>query len=416
MTKYWLYLEPFVFVFRKKENVLFYNSLSGDYFHMENKGIIKKIVSELTNPLAMYCIEIDDYQFQSDAFRKFVDLLRSNYMGEIIDKSLADKKPISLYPKATVMKSKEHLLQEGNIGNNVLSYLNELTIQITDRCDLDCKYCNIVNKQFLACMAKNSNELSIETIKKVLMSIQYSSVSKINIKGGDILLYSNYDELIPILKQYSQYGYIFIFNYKQLVNGGHSYIKQLLKLRGLNNITLKIQVVGRINQIAFENILKTIMEVDLPVEYELIIFNQQQYNDADSFCNKTIKTDFVIKPFIIQGSRLISDILIDEKSIFSQIHSKKDIFRRQILNSNDFGYLQMNADGNVFANINMPKLGNIKRSFLSELIQKELKNGKSWFRIRNQLPCKNCVYQWLCPPPSNYELATNKFDLCNLIK
>ena len=29
----------------------------------------------------------------------------------------------------------------------------------------------------------------------------------------------------------------------------------------------------------------------------------------------------------------------------------------------------------------------------------------SWFRIRNDEPYRNWLYQWLCPSPSDYELV-----------
>lgn len=40
--------------------------------------------------------------------------------------------------------------------------------------------------------------------------------------------------------------------------------------------------------------------------------------------------------------------------------------------------------------------------------------GKSWFNIRNQPPCNSCIYQWLCPPPSNYEIAIGRPNLCHV--
>lgn len=37
-----------------------------------------------------------------------------------------------------------------------------------------------------------------------------------------------------------------------------------------------------------------------------------------------------------------------------------------------------------------------------------------WFRIRRNKPCDCCLFQFLCPPPSNYELALSKNNLCTL--
>ncbi|MCQ5183205.1 hypothetical protein NE573_24670, partial [Parabacteroides distasonis] len=46
--------------------------------------------------------------------------------------------------------------------------------------------------------------------------------------------------------------------------------------------------------------------------------------------------------------------------------------------------------------------------FIYEIISKELEEGRSWLRIRNQAPCNTCFDQWFCPSPSNYEIAIGR--------
>jgi hypothetical protein len=50
------------------------------------------------------------------------------------------------------------------------------------------------------------------------------------------------------------------------------------------------------------------------------------------------------------------------------------------------------------------------------ILHKEVEEGLSWFRIRNQTPCTDCVYQWFCPLPSNYEIAIRRPNLCRMNK
>ena len=33
-------------------------------------------------------------------------------------------------------------------------------------------------------------------------------------------------------------------------------------------------------------------------------------------------------------------------------------------------------------------------------------------RVRDFTPCKDCIYQWLCPSPSNYEIVIGRSNLC----
>lgn len=52
---------------------------------------------------------------------------------------------------------------------------------------------------------------------------------------------------------------------------------------------------------------------------------------------------------------------------------------------------------------------------ISELVFKEMKNGKAWFLTRDKVsPCKDCLFRYLCPSPSNYELVIGKPNLCHV--
>lgn len=61
-----------------------------------------------------------------------------------------------------------------------------------------------------------------------------------------------------------------------------------------------------------------------------------------------------------------------------------------------------------------PALGNIYTHSIYEIVCKEIEKGLSWFRIRNEAPCNECVYRWLCPSPSDYETAIGRPDLCHV--
>lgn len=86
----------------------------------------------------------------------------------------------------------------------------------------------------------------------------------------------------------------------------------------------------------------------------------------------------------------------------------------QSVNSYDFGKIHIQSNGDVYANVHFPSLGNIYRENIYELLQKEVERGISWFRTRNQKPCNTCVYQWLCPSPSDLEIELNQANLCHI--
>jgi pseudo-rSAM protein len=108
------------------------------------------------------------------------------------------------------------------------------------------------------------------------------------------------------------------------------------------------------------------------------------------------------------------NVFLSKEDILSGSNSIKDFFAHQAINIYDFGKINIMSNGDVYANLNHPPLGNIYTNSIYEIIQKEIDEGKSWLRIRNQTPCNNCVYQWLCPSPSDYEIAIGRQNLCHI--
>jgi len=92
----------------------------------------------------------------------------------------------------------------------------------------------------------------------------------------------------------------------------------------------------------------------------------------------------------------------------------REIFRNQKLNSNFFGILHILPDGSVKANMNAETLGNIKRDTVLDLIYKELIDNTAWRKVRNERPCTDCIYHFICPAPSNYEKAIGRQNLCRI--
>ena len=108
-----------------------------------------------------------------------------------------------------------------------------------------------------------------------------------------------------------------------------------------------------------------------------------------------------------------SNIFMEKDDMDKTDLSKNEIFIRQAINTEDFGKLTIMPDGKVYANINAPSLGTIDDSTYS-IVYKEFTDGQSWFRLRTQIPCNNCIYQWLCPSPSNYEIVLDRPNLCHV--
>lgn len=94
---------------------------------------------------------------------------------------------------------------------------------------------------------------------------------------------------------------------------------------------------------------------------------------------------------------------------------KRQVFANMTLNVHDFGKFTILPDAKIYSNVNFIPLGSLGDPIYN-MIYNEMTERKTWFRSREMEPCCNCIYQWLCPSPGNYELAIGKPNLCHLFE
>lgn len=412
MKEYWLYLESYTFVFKGRQGYSFYNSVSNQKFLVCQQEKVVNIIERLIDPEQMYCIEISDEDIDKYGIMSFVKKLRDSFAGDLFSKQIVRNKPVALNPKLSIMKSVERLKMhpENSVGQNLMSYLHELNIFLTGNCMLECKSCNIYSKQVTTCI-KNHAELSILLLEKLLLNIQTTGLYKINFLGGDILSHDKWKDFCILISnlpfQIKLYAH-----YKNILPNSEK-LKDIAKTH-----TLCILVPDDFSKNDLKYAIGLSKANNLNIELVFHITSNQQYSKATEFCEEKKIQDFSILPIFI-GSNIYffqQNVFLDYESIFSIPSSKKDIFTRMSLNTNDFGKLSVMSNGDVFSNVNCPKLGNINSSTLYDILYSEILNGKNWLRIRDMEPCNQCVYQWLCPSPSNYEIAIGKPNLCHVIE
>ena len=90
------------------------------------------------------------------------------------------------------------------------------------------------------------------------------------------------------------------------------------------------------------------------------------------------------------------------------------LLANSVLNKINFGQLFILPNNKVYSNINERSLGSLSQNSIQELIYKEMTQRNNWMKIRNKKPCSNCIYQYLCPPPSKYESMIGKMNLCHI--
>jgi uncharacterized protein len=242
---------------------------------------------------------------------------------------------------------------------------------------------------------KNSTE-------SLLQSEHYSEIEK------DMFLRSpTYQSATVFLMQHSEFKYK---NYNEL-----NLPEEVPSIFKSKKIHKEILITFPLQRNETEDVIRKYQQIQ-NVKFHFFIEDEVQYRAVNEFIDRFDLENINIVPIYTgkNDSFFTDNIFLEKEDIFSSIIDLRQIFRNQKLNSNDFGFLTVLPNGDVKANINREKLGNVYENPILELLYKELIENTAWRKIRNQGVCKSCLYQFLCPSPSNYEIVIGKPNLCHI--
>ncbi len=401
-NNYWFYLEPTTFVFKDIEKYLLYNSENGAKAIVRRNDNIDLFVYDLQNLNNLYCVNLKNYH-QDKCIMSFIKVAREKYMGDIIH---CAKAPIVIPPIFKCHADKPTGDLFFSEGTSLMPLLNNITFHLNGSCGQTCKYCSMYYRQFNCCY-KNKEQLSFKDILlKIEHCISTSDIS-LNFSGGNIFQYNELDLLLNYLNQ-KNIKSNFYFNY---LNWDVKYEKYLLYKLFYYHVFIQYPY----NENKLQTLMDSIKHVKDKIHFIFIITSEEEYLLSDKIINDNNLTWNTILPFY-DGSNLCffqQNVYLDTSDLSEACPDKNIIYKRQQINVHDFGKLTIDSQGNVFANINNSKIGNISED-LTQIIYNELHSGISWKRIRNNEPCNNCIYQYICPSPSNYEQVIGKNNLCTI--
>ena len=416
MNEFWFYLEPYTFVWVKSDNVLLYNTLSGNILLYKGLKKISDLFLNLLQPENMYCVKLSEQDYNDLEINAVVNEVRDSFSGDIISVSKAREKPLIFPPILNFQKDIKRIedttktIKEQDIvlsyGNDVLSNLFELTFYINGECLMACSCCTERHKQMRYC-TKSSASLSVQDIKKFLEYVTNKTL-RINLLGGNIFLHPSFDDIFSLLNRYKAIKTYFIF-YRNV----NPKISEILSISG-NRVKLLLEAFPDIN--VFSKIVNDFGTYN-NLAYLFSVASESEYRNVQNLVAKyELPVDNVEIRLFYNGNNLKffeENVFVDEDDFKNVKLSRRQIFMRQEVNSNNFGSLIVDSDGTVRANNSSSVLGTIKDD-LRVMIYKEMTEGDSWMKIRNQSPCCNCVFQYLCPSPSEYEMALDKANLCHV--
>lgn len=371
--EYWFTFEPYIHVSLKKGKALVYNTLDNEYLIVTDKDALS-FLSRITKEENFGVIKVLPEDWEKEAINKLITKSRNLFFGDLYDCSLSSRKPIQFYPKLNLQEEVEHIkkLDPNHVGTKMYSYLYQITMELgaLKNAELD-NFVSVIFKQLV-----NSHIRRLIIIPSTSEQIEYI-LAKLK-KYEQLKLYVNLflnPELLSFIPNDSELPIILDLNNTEYTKIENTKISYLIKVQSASELELFSEWIDK-NQI--EN--------------------------------------YKIEP-IYNGDNLDffkEHVFINKEDILSKPISMQSIMRNQVLNVNDFGKLHIDAEGNVFSNKLFPSIGNIYTNTLRQLVHKEMIEGKAWLRTRTNVPCSDCVFQWLCPSLGDNEILIGKDNLCSI--
>jgi len=419
--KWWLWIEPYVHVSIIGNKALLYNTLSGSKLEYTDEPDILHILKKMLRPENLLVIPITRKELNHPRISCFVQEIKTRFMGDMEDVVLSYGKPIQLKSIINLQADIKQKRRDHNLeGKAILSYLREVSIYINNSSHSHSSVYEplppLLYKQVLFPYFERRGtpqELSLDTIKMLCNSLENSGLASINIIGGNILDHSRFEDMVVFfdntsrVKAYHLHYLDALNNLEKLGlikdNEGKSWINLL--------VTFPIQDQNLETAVRFAGEQGN-------VKLTFLISGMDELNYCDSIPGRFGLRDFLLKPYY-NGSNMdfFKDaVFIHPEDITAARPSQREIVARMVVNSNFFGKLTIMSNGDVYSNLNTPKLGNIHNHIIHDLIFKELYHGRNWLRVRPNLsPCKGCLYNVICEEISNYEFVLRRNDLCTVL-
>ncbi len=374
---YWFFIEPYVYPHVFNDQVMLYNTLDGSIIKKENpklRMLLEEILKRKNGGVSFLSSE----QYARIEIREFIDQVREKFMGDIIDVSLSQRKPVQILPYVDFTGRQD--FKDGFLRvDNMLHLLEEVTIHINQETDL------MGLSRFVRSLPEGlSINLRIDREMDADLEKLFAYLERIE---SNKTILSDYDRLFVLSPDFK------------------------------NKFSYKIDVHFPIDETVWKETQALLKAQDNSYEFVFYVENEEHVRLVESLILRYDIEKYVLSPVYTKNNIefFTENVFLTSEDILSIPICMKELFKRQVLNNNDFGRFTIQPNGDVYANRHHPALGNISVHSIYYLIQKEIKEGRSWLRIRNQSPCNQCAYQWLCPSPSDYEIEIGRSNLCHVI-
>lgn len=416
--KYWFFLEPQVYVAVKGNNLLLYNLATGKYLTYFDQLPLIDFILKLTQEKNLYALEVSEDFIKANGLKSLIDDILEHFMGDIVDVSLSGKerkKPFIMPPQFDIQTGSRDPVRRTykNVDKDSFLAIDELTFYVTGHCDKNCIECSTAYKQFLWCTrGKHDSELRLEDIEKVLDETRACRLKKINIIGGDLTRYSRLDELVDLLNEKNV-----PINY--YIHFRHLKKKPMEKLKRIgprSNILALVESSSLRNP---DNVKHLKEEISEPLKLTFLVQDEPGLVNLEKAVEELNINTFSVQPYFNHRNLNFfkENVFTDEESLNESFPDLDAIKARQSYNTLNYGKLFIMSDKHIHSGLNASPLGTIDDKTMAEAVILELTEQGNWLTARrNVTPCKDCLFDAICPPLSGVEYAAGINNTCHLWK
>lgn len=403
---YIFYLDSYSCFFEKEGLFFVYNTLNGKWANCSVTSERRDLFSPFIEGLN-YSVFLSEKLIQECELAQFIQAVGDNFSGELIPAEETAVTPF-VFPSLLDFKyeMKKQDKKERMIGHEIYENLKELHLFLHSR-----PKCNkelIIPEQLFY----SENEPAIATDWEaaslpVFMNLNSSWSGNLHVwcRRFNSELWNSLKETLSSVSLH-----------KVIHTGVDSCVPSPNGCFKEDGFSFVVYVTDQSDEDSIDQWLVLQSEDERSVEFQWLICSVEEWEKAVKLIDQKQMERVRLVPYYngMNRSFFEQNIYVTDEDLSYRISSKNDIFARQTLNTNFFGKLYLFPDGTLYAHPAEEPLGVVPDLSLSELIFKELSEGKSWLNVRSRKPCASCRYQWICPSPSDYERVLEIPNLCDL--
>ena len=129
-TDFWFTVEPYVYVGLTNQSVLLYNTLDGVTIESDKTEVLE-LLHETLQPANCGVVLLSSERFKQTHINTFIGELRAKFMGDVIDVTLSQGKPVQVLPFFNILDAPTlNKINNSLPGLKKIQYLSEISIHV----------------------------------------------------------------------------------------------------------------------------------------------------------------------------------------------------------------------------------------------------------------------------------------------